>query len=192
MSHAGSGPCRVDQARRRPEHPNNAHNLQSVPTLARPQRVTAGHPTEGKGGLAGWDVLRKGCCTAPQGGQQARCMVAKRARPQQTKAPPVSGAKLPCWSCLALQGLPISSGGQQAHHRNAPLVSSPHPLAPTAAWPGRASEGRAACCSRGGFRARWHSAKPLAHLSVSFLGWNEGSVGCSEVRLSCLPCSGWR
>ena len=37
--------------------------------------------------------------------------VAQRAatrREEQTKAPPVSGAELPCWSCLALQGLPIS------------------------------------------------------------------------------------
>ena len=39
---------------------------------------------------------------------------------------------------------------------------------------------------------RSHSPKLLALLSVWFSGWNEGSPGCSEVRLSCLPCSGWR
>jgi hypothetical protein len=41
--------------------------------------------------------------------------------------------------------------------------------------------------SEGGFRP-----KLLATLSVWFSGWNEGSLGCSEVRLFCLPCSGWR
>jgi len=81
-------------------------------------------------------------------------------------------------SCLTgLADLFRRTASPPPQRRAAPLVSSPHPLAPTAAWPGRASEGRAACCSRGGFRARWHSAKPLAHLSVSFSGWNEGSVG---------------
>src|SRR6476620_4263045 len=84
-------------------------------------------------------------------------------------------------SCLTgLADLFRRTASPPSQRRAAPLVSSPHPLAPTAAWPGRASEGRAACCSRGGFRARWHSAKPLAHLSVSFSGWNEGSVGCSD------------
>jgi hypothetical protein len=51
---------------------------------------------------------------------------------------------------------------------------------------------RAACCSRGGFRRRSRSPKLLATSSVWFSGWNEGSLGCSEVRLSGLPCSGWR
>jgi hypothetical protein len=69
-------------------------------------------------------------------------------------------------------------------------VNGPRLLAPTAA--GRASAGRAACCSRGGFRPVGILRNHLAHLSVWFSGWNEGSAGCSEVRLSCRPCSGWR
>ena len=101
-------------------------------------------------------------------------------------------ASRPARSAIRVIGIAPRTAALTTPTPSRTVVSSPHPLAPTAAWPGRASEGRATCCSRGGFRPRWHSAKPLAHLSVWFSGWNEGSVGCSEVRLSCLPCSAWR
>ena len=63
--------------------------------------------------------LSSGNTASPPPQRPAALLVARCAEDPHEKAPPVSGAKLPCWSCLALQGLPISSGGQQAHHPNA-------------------------------------------------------------------------